>query len=73
MNGPPLRLGACSICGGDVMGYTLWIGDGSPPPTKCVRCGARPKGDVIDMVPAPPSSLRLSTVHNGCRVEAHNG
>lgn len=46
------RVGTCSICGGDVMGFRgAWCGVTPPPPDTCSQCGARARGDVIDMVP----------------------
>jgi len=44
------RIGTCSICGGDVIGYEgAWYGVNSPPPPKCADCGAIVKGDIIKM------------------------
>lgn len=50
------RVGSCSICGGDVMGYRgVWMAITPPPPDRCSRCGAVRSDDVIPMVrPALP-------------------
>ena len=48
------RIGTCSLCGGDVMGYRgAWHSVLPPPPDKCASCGAVAAGqsDVIEMVP----------------------
>jgi hypothetical protein len=48
------RVGTCSLCGGDVMGYRgAWFGINPPPADSCSRCGAVAAGqsDVIPMVP----------------------
>lgn len=45
------KIGRCSICGGDVVGWDgAWFGVQPPPPPHCTKCGARERGDVIDMV-----------------------
>lgn len=45
------RIGSCSICGSDVVGWVgAWFGVTPPPPPRCTGCGAKPKGDVIEMV-----------------------
>lgn len=45
------RIGSCSLCGGDVVGYVgAWMSVNPPPPPKCVSCGAVVANDVIDMV-----------------------
>lgn len=51
------RVGTCSICGGDVMGYRgVWWGvmlqrsGGKPPPRDaCSKCGAVRADDIIQM------------------------
>jgi hypothetical protein len=44
------RVGTCSLCGGDVVGYRgPWMGVTPPPPDKCKSCGATSAGDVIQM------------------------
>ena len=48
------RIGTCSLCGGDVYGYTgPWWGTVPPPPPTCRNCGSIPKwaDDTIDMSP----------------------
>lgn len=46
-----VRIGTCSLCGGDVMGWSgLWMSVTPPPPPKCNSCGAVTRGDVIEMV-----------------------
>lgn len=35
------RIGACSICGGEVRGHVgPWMGVVPPPPPRCQKCGA---------------------------------
>ena len=49
------RIGTCSLCDGDVMGYHgAWGSIFRPPPPTCAQCGAvARRGDVIRMTPAP--------------------
>lgn len=48
------RVGTCSICGGDVVGYRgAWMSVTPPPPDQCSRCGARRADDVIEMARPP--------------------
>lgn len=48
------RVGSCSECGGDVMGYRgPWMGVQPPPPDRCESCGAVRGDDVIKMTPKP--------------------
>lgn len=45
------RIGSCSLCGGDVIGwYGAWFSVLPPPPPKCSSCGAGTAEDVIKMV-----------------------
>lgn len=45
-----VRIGTCSICGGDVFGFTgTWMSITPPPPAKCNQCGATDRSDVIQM------------------------
>jgi len=45
------RIGSCSLCGGDVLGFVgVWMATVPPPPPRCSGCGARPAADVIQMV-----------------------
>ena len=45
------RVGTCSLCGGDVMGFRgTWGATIPPPPDRCASCGAVVRGDVIEMV-----------------------
>lgn len=45
------RIGSCSICGCDVVGWKgSWFGVIPPPPPHCVGCGAKTADDVIKMV-----------------------
>ena len=47
------RVGTCSACGGDVIGYRgAWWGISPPPGDQCARCGAVRADDVIEMRPA---------------------
>ena len=47
------RVGTCSLCGGDVVGFRgAWMSILPPPPDRCSRCGAVARGDVIEMVKA---------------------
>lgn len=58
------RVGSCSICGGDVVGYRgIWMCINPPPPDKCSGCGAVAAGDVIKMSPAPQrtNAVRFTT------------
>ena len=51
------RIGTCGNCGGDVVGEVgPWLGVVPPPPPRCNRCGATPKGydDVLQMNPPVP-------------------
>lgn len=45
------RVGTCSICGGDVMGFRgrAWEGIQSPPRDTCSKCGAIRADDIIQM------------------------
>jgi len=48
------RIGTCSLCGGDVMGYRgAWYSVLPPPPDECTSCGAVVASDVIEMALAP--------------------
>lgn len=45
------RVGTCSLCGGDVVGFRgAWGAIVPPPPDKCSRCGAVRADDVVPMV-----------------------
>ena len=58
------RVGKCSICGGDVMGYRgAWSSILPPPPDECTMCGAiaASQSDVIPMVPRPQRNYRQVT------------
>lgn len=47
------RVGTCSLCGGDVMGYRgTWLAVVPPPPDECSKCGARRADDTIEMRPS---------------------
>ncbi len=58
------RVGSCSRCGSDVMGYRgAWWSVTPPPPDRCAGCGARRKDDVIEMVAGPdPETIRWRVV-----------
>ena len=44
------RVGTCSLCGGDVIGFRgAWWSTVPPGPDKCSRCGAVRAEDVIEM------------------------
>jgi len=44
------RVGSCSLCGGDVMGFRgTWMAVVPPPPDRCSSCGATRGDDVIEM------------------------
>lgn len=44
------RVGTCSLCGGDVVGFRgIWMSVCPPPPDKCTSCGAVAASDVIPM------------------------
>ena len=56
------RVGTCSLCGGDVMGYRgAWFSIDPPPPDECASCGARRVDDVIDMRQIPNLSASQQT------------
>jgi hypothetical protein len=60
------RVGTCSICGGDVMGFRgVWMGVTPPPPDECCQCGAVSRTDVIPMTPRrrPWSEWRAVTTN----------
>lgn len=45
------RVGACSLCGGDVIGYRgAWSGITHPPKDECSSCFATRADDIIPMV-----------------------
>ena len=56
------RIGTCSLCGGDVMGYTGAWWSTLPPPPECASCGAVPAwaSDVIPMVPRPRPTVFIT-------------
>lgn len=59
---PETRIGTCSLCGGDVMGWTGgWWSIKPPPPDRCSSCGAVRAGEVIDMVRAPKRTEVVTT------------
>jgi len=46
-------IGSCSLCGGDVVCHVGgWWSTEPPPPDRCSNpaCGARRRGDIIDMI-----------------------
>ena len=48
------RVGTCSLCGGDVMGFRgAWMSVLPPPPDTCSSCGAVSHDDVIEMKRPP--------------------
>lgn len=54
------RIGACSLCGGDVVGFRgAWMATVPPPPDRCTSCGARRAEDVIPMT--RPNWTRTAT------------
>lgn len=55
------RVGSCSNCGGDVMGYRgAWYGVTLPPPDECSSCGAKRADDVIKMQPKNTGSKKIT-------------
>jgi len=57
------RVGTCSICGGDVMGYRgVWMAVIPPPPDRCLHCNAVSALDVIQMTPSAKPQPRTQTV-----------
>lgn len=58
------RVGTCSRCGGDVLGYRgAWQAVIPPPPDRCSQCGAVRRADVIEMVAGPdPKTIRFRVV-----------
>lgn len=62
-----IRVGTCSLCGGDVMGFRgAWGATIPPPKDTCSRCGAVEASDVIQMVKAPEyHKTSISTVYIG--------
>jgi hypothetical protein len=56
------RVGTCSLCGGDVMGFRGAYWSIIPPgPDECSSCGAVAGGDVIPMTPRPARHHRTYT------------
>ena len=54
-----IRVGTCSICGGDVFGFRgAWASTSPPPPDRCRNCGAIARKDVIEMWDPPKSKER---------------
>lgn len=52
------RVGTCSICGGDVVGFRgAWHSVNPPPPDTCQICGAVARSDVIAMQPKPAGNV----------------
>lgn len=61
------RVGTCSLCGGDVMGFRgAWNSILPPPPDVCAQCGATRGGgdDVIEMRPGPRRAPVTTTTTN---------
>jgi hypothetical protein len=57
------RVGICSICGGDVVGYRgAWMAVIPPPPDQCSNCGATRKENVIEMVHLPIKNEKIGYV-----------
>lgn len=53
------RIGTCSLCGGNVVGFVgAWLAVVPPPPPKCTSCGAVAAGDIIQM--ARPGQIGTS-------------
>lgn len=53
-----IRVGTCSICGGDVMGFRgAWMSITPPPPAACTKCGAVERRDIIEMYPSPKTPM----------------
>lgn len=53
------RVGTCSICGGDVVGYRgAWMSLNPPPADHCTSCGGVAHSDVIPMHPKPQRPIR---------------
>jgi NAD-dependent SIR2 family protein deacetylase len=48
-----IRIGRCSICGGNVMAWQAWASVDPPPAPECAQCGAvaEDRGPVIPMKP----------------------
>ena len=59
-------LGACSICGGDVVVPGIWYGVMPPTPT-CSSCGAMKARPVVSM--DPPRQIYVSTGTSSAGVE----
>lgn len=61
------RVGSCSICGADVVGFRgVWMSILPPPPDHCTGCGAVSRSDVIEMHPRGPRTGRVvSTTTTG--------
>ena len=56
------RVGTCSLCGGDVMGYRgVWLSMLPPPPDHCASCGAVSASDVVEMRRYPQGSWQFPT------------
>ena len=47
-------IGKCSLCGGNVTGWTgAWFGINPPPAARCKACGAFDASSVITMTNSP--------------------
>ena len=56
------RVGTCSLCGGDVMGYRgMWHSILPPPPDHCASCWAVSASDVVAMRRIPVQAFPLVT------------
>ena len=70
------RIGTCSLCGGDVVGFRgIWMSITPPPPDRCTRCGAvvKGQGDVIEMVPSSPATERWRDPYTGTTTTYYGG
>lgn len=57
------KVGICSNCGGDVMGYRgAWMAVIPPPPDECSKCGATRKENVIEMSHPPIKNTKIEYI-----------
>lgn len=67
------RVGTCSECGGDVMGYRgAWMSVNPSPADYCANCGGVAQQDIIKIHPRP-SRPRVRGNFSGSGFQTMNG